>query len=200
MRGVMNAIMFRNETEEQRVARRKRREELGLAIESKRVEIAEASKRVKHERTETRGPDGSLISSGFHVVEDDAYKHRDKLYGEINELIGEHNSLLGNRETAHYASAKRLSNGKYYSEPTELFARAFESYVEDKLHEAGRASTYLVAGTRIDKNDDDVPVGVYAPVGSEERKAMNAAMDNLFRVLREHDQFSKSLSAIMGRR
>ena len=38
--------------------------------------------------------------------------------------------------------------GEYWARPHEMFARAFESWLEDKLHSQGRQSTYLVSGTK----------------------------------------------------
>lgn len=49
-----------------------------------------------------------------------------------------------------YESAKKLDRGRkaaYYSSICEMFARCFEAYIEDKLHEMGLKSEYLVHST-----------------------------------------------------
>jgi len=51
-------------------------------------------------------------------------------------------------ESDYFEEAKQL--GDYWKRPRELFARAFESYVEDELLARGEANEFLVAGTRTD--------------------------------------------------
>lgn len=79
------------------------------------------------------------------------------------------------------------SLGDYWARPQELFARAWEAWVEDTLEARGWKSTYLVSGTRPmyavvrDDTKPNVTVEVY-PQG-EERTAINAAMSKLVAVL-----------------
>lgn len=55
------------------------------------------------------------------------------------------------KPSAYHEHANALDGnrgGGYYSTPPEMFARAFESYVQDKLEDNGRRNSYLVDGTR----------------------------------------------------
>lgn len=73
--------------------------------------------------------------------------------------------------------------GNYYSLPHEMFARAFEAYVADKLHEKGIRSDYLVSRAKTDNRAYAVFNMKPFPEG-EERKAINAAFDNFFAALK----------------
>ena len=48
--------------------------------------------------------------------------------------------------TEYFTNAKKML--EYWHRPHELFARAFESFIEDSLSEKGWANEYLVSGTR----------------------------------------------------
>jgi hypothetical protein len=75
---------------------------------------------------------------------------------------------------AHYlAEAKKL--GPYWRRPHELFARAFESWMEDQMTARGWRNEYLVCGTT---RDYAKCRGLPYPTG-EERKRINAAMGRL---------------------
>lgn len=87
--------------------------------------------------------------------------------------------------TQYYVSAKALDNRtttkrQYYALPQELFARAFESYVEDKLGDI--VSQYLVYGTKDLTNHTNFGIDMY-PLG-EERTAINTAIDKLITYIR----------------
>lgn len=77
----------------------------------------------------------------------------------------------------YQASIKLDKNkvGKYWSADRELTARAFESFIQDKLKEAGRISDYLVAGTRD---------GAAFPMG-EEREAINQKFEEIFKTIKD---------------
>lgn len=89
--------------------------------------------------------------------------------------------------------------GPYWGSTVELFARAFESYVQDKLEDAGRSNSYLVAGTRAQymtaiphpNGGDAQPY----PQG-EERKRINAAMEKLVRTVHQGKHIEKALAAL----
>lgn len=79
----------------------------------------------------------------------------------------------------YYQASISLDKGKvdkYWSSNVELTARAFESYIQDKLVASGRRSDYLVAGTRTDS--------IAFPMG-EERTAINEKFDLIFKYLRD---------------
>lgn len=87
----------------------------------------------------------------------------------------------GSRISNFYASAKKLDAGRkesYYSETCEMFARCFESYVEDMLTEKGLKSQYLVHSTMSNELYGDLQP---YPEG-EERKRINEAIANLVAV------------------
>ncbi|MFC5447037.1 LPD1 domain-containing protein [Paenibacillus aestuarii] len=82
--------------------------------------------------------------------------------------------------SSFYLDAK--ARGAYWRRDYELFARAFEAWIEDELVNSGMTNTYLVCGTRLG--------GPY-PQG-EERQAINVAFRGWWRVLLEsgilHDE------------
>lgn len=73
--------------------------------------------------------------------------------------------------TAYYLDAK--SRGAYWRRDHELFARAFEAWIEDELAERGLTNSYLVCGTRF---GGPYPQGV-------ERETINDAFRSWWRVL-----------------
>jgi len=145
-----------------------------------------------------------LYSAGKRMEADPEYDEltarRQELSESYNKLVTEYNSKRrevralekGPAETAHYAAAQELAGGTYYAQDVELFARAFESWVEDKLTAQGRKSGYLVQGTR----GAEEAGGIYMPTGGAHRERTNAAIEALVGVLKKHDQFTKALTAL----
>lgn len=87
-------------------------------------------------------------------------------------------------------------SGKYWSQPKEMAARAFSSYIEDKLRDAGRVNTYLVA----DANNAAYAASPFRPFADrDERARMNAAFDKLFDIIRREDVLAKAASLFAGR-
>lgn len=93
--------------------------------------------------------------------------------------------------------------GAYWSRPHEMFARAFEAYVQDKLEDAGRMNTYLVDGTRQRyglvmqrKGKASDPLEPY-PQG-DERKSINAAFDALVQAMKANPPLRKAMMKAMG--
>lgn len=87
--------------------------------------------------------------------------------------------------TRFYSGAVILDNSTttkrhYYAKLCELFARAFEAYVEDKLGDM--ISQYLVYGTKSDAYCKNYGVDLY-PL-DEERAAINAVFDELLNLIR----------------
>lgn len=94
------------------------------------------------------------------------------------------------KTSAFLYHARRLDAGRspYYAVPTELFARSFEAYVEDRLAAAGQVNTYLVYGTQdggvlwyVDQYEPGDPL-LY-PVG-EERRRISEAIDRIITAVR----------------
>ncbi|HFT7412047.1 TPA: PLxRFG domain-containing protein [Stenotrophomonas maltophilia] len=85
--------------------------------------------------------------------------------------------------TSFMTEARKLDDGRvgnYWTTPHELLARAFSSYVEDRLQDAGRASVFMSFGS---DPRFAVPVGTEFArpfPGGAERQAMNAAFDRFF--------------------
>ncbi|WP_368502682.1 LPD1 domain-containing protein (plasmid) [Alkalihalophilus sp. As8PL] len=112
-------------------------------------------------------------------------KEKRELNKYVNAMCWYHEKQTGERvdrlaipsdNSNYYLNAltqDRGQEGKYWSSRVELYARAFETYIQDKLKEANRVSDYLVAGTN---HTQAYPQG-------EERKSINLAMDQLLKVL-----------------
>jgi hypothetical protein len=85
--------------------------------------------------------------------------------------------------SSYLRQAQKLSgpSGDYWRRPNEMFARAFEAYVFDKIAEEGFSSQYLVQGVEPDRygagfNGNPYPVG-------KERETINSDFDRLLRAL-----------------
>lgn len=92
-------------------------------------------------------------------------------------------------ESAFSKSAVELDRAtgrktKYYSRVDEMWARAFEAYVYDKLENKGIINTYLVHSV----NNSDYALFNPFPAG-EERKNINKAFDNLIQVMKDEKLF-----------
>ena len=76
-------------------------------------------------------------------------------------------------------------DGDYWSSKVEMFARAFDCYVEDKLKELGITDTYLTdsASGYAWVTEDKTVYRAY-PYG-EEREKLNSLFDQLFSMIRE---------------
>jgi hypothetical protein len=97
------------------------------------------------------------------------------------------------RTTSNYfEESKKLDNwpSSYWSKIIEMGARAFSSYLNDKMAEKGWQNNYLAHATE----NSDYIVGNPYPEG-EERKAINAAFDELFGVIRETGAIRKAIMA-----
>ncbi|WP_448510006.1 LPD1 domain-containing protein, partial [Immundisolibacter sp.] len=82
--------------------------------------------------------------------------------------------------TDYYLEAKEIDSyrtGDYWSMPEELGARAFESYIFDKLTDTGSRSDYLVYAV---ENRYYASLGMKPYPEGAERQAINAAFDKLF--------------------
>ena len=136
---------------------------------------------LQNKMTQLEGPD-VLFS------EDDA-----KRMGELSEKV-EDMRLLINRQERALANWQRVKwdssiyhvesneGGEYWSRPTEMFARAFESFVSDEMIKHQNHNSYLVSGAQ----------GVYYPRG-EERTKINTAMRKLVDTLKSGKYFEKAL-------
>ena len=98
----------------------------------------------------------------------------------------------------YFRGAQRMQDffGKkdYWTEPTEMFARAFESYIEDKLKSKDQKSQYLVHSTSnvLYKAMFTDPVTGEAPYPypeGKERESINNSFDDFFKVFKEGKKF-----------
>lgn len=91
--------------------------------------------------------------------------------------------------------------GDYYSQTPEMWARAWESFIEDKMGSNGRRNTYLVDGTDVDYetmyNFADGSQAQPYPRG-EERKRINAAFEHLLGTLHSSGALKKGLGILFG--
>jgi hypothetical protein len=89
-------------------------------------------------------------------------------------------------ETEYFKQAKKISGQSgqdgYWARPNELFARAFEAYVFDKLAAEGHHSQYLVQGVEPDRYAANTFRGNPYPTG-EERTRIDAAFDKFVSAL-----------------
>lgn len=88
-------------------------------------------------------------------------------------------------------------SGKYWSSPREMAARAFSSFMQDKLDTAQRKNTYLVS---MADNEAYKAMGEPHrpfPEGAE-RAQVNAAFEKLFTVLRDREVLAKALALFDG--
>lgn len=97
-----------------------------------------------------------------------------------------------------YLEAQKLDDGvtgKYWSEPFEMAARAFQSYLEDRLAEMGRKNDYL-SSLADNKHHYQPELGApFKPYPEgEERTRINAAFDQVFKALRDEKAFEKAMS------
>ena len=80
----------------------------------------------------------------------------------------------------------------YWSSDKEMFARAFDCYVEDKLKAAGLRSDYLTSHASAYSYPGKDGIMIYAiPVG-EERKALDAKFDELIQQAKERSIFHEA--------
>lgn len=105
---------------------------------------------------------------------------------EMKRDMGEIPRVSTGRKSSYYSQALKLSGKSgatgYWARPTEMFARAFESYVFDRIHADDRVSDYLVHGVEPGRYAGAAYKGNPYPEGVE-REAIGEAFDKLFKVI-----------------
>lgn len=93
-------------------------------------------------------------------------------------------------KSEYYTRMQEFDGGgkSYYAQGCEMFARVFESMIEDKLTAKKRKNNYLVWDTKTSKGNLDAPF----PVG-DERKHMHAAMDALLKHITKTKALKKAM-------
>ena len=110
--------------------------------------------------------------------------------------------IKANYETSmsvFYSNAIQLDSGKasgYWHRPLELFARAHEAYIQDKLKEKNMKNNYLVN----DNDNVNETTNLAYPQGNE-RKAFKQLFDNLYDNVREiYGQTNPMMKAFLFRK
>ena len=87
-------------------------------------------------------------------------------------------------QSSYYKEAVKLNgkSGDYWTRPTEMFARAFEAYIFDRIGDIGKRNDYLVHSVGGEQYAIGYKGNAY-PHGMERQK-INAAFDNLFRSIK----------------
>ena len=193
MRDVLSAIKYEPETPAEKDARREKAKKESGKIHAQmtfyRGELAPLSRKISQYVSTN---DERLVA---------ARKEYSETVDAFNELVKPYNAAMRRSrgmdlETDHFQAANAIG-GTYYNDNVELFARSFESFVEDKLHEKGRHNTYLVAATRdsgLAGKSRSPESGIYIPPDHPHRARVNAAIEKLLGVLRTNDQFRKALA------
>jgi hypothetical protein len=86
---------------------------------------------------------------------------------------------FGTDNSDYYNEAQKLcGSSDYYKRPNELFARAFECWIYDEIHDTGGSSDYLVHSVGDDPKAAEVFKGNPYPSG-DERKSIGAHMKEI---------------------
>jgi hypothetical protein len=157
--------------------------------------------RALHVPSPARAAELREAREAFLAAIDDKLREIRAEYGDkkvnYNDYVRRHNELASRRKnlapspnrTTFSADAEAL--GTYMWTPTEMFARAFESWAEDKLASLDRVNTYLVSGTNVyydmARKFRDLYVGGLEPYPhGTERRDITAAVERLVRALAKH--------------
>ena len=131
---------------------------------------------------EITGRTGYPTSEQTGRVLDDLAWHVKKMLEEEAKLKASTDNLIS-VDTEFYRKAKKLDatrTEQYWSAPTEMLARAFSSFIEDKLASQGRLSEYLSYGS----DNNLYPQLMVAFPQGEERTAINQAFQKFFDVMK----------------
>ena len=116
------------------------------------------------------------------MVQEMAFHHK-KLTGETLEKIPMPNGM-----SQFYTDSKNVGGDtEYWTSSRELFARAFETYVEGKMKTGKIKNDYLVHGAWYGKQEAPYPRG-------KERDAINGAFDELMKNVRNSGAIQKGLA------
>jgi hypothetical protein len=144
-----------------------------------------------------------LKDTGFRTEEDNAKLEELRVEADIARLdINRRKSEIAkyrkiDPEQSDFATGGQLM-GKYWGSDVELFARAFESWVQDELAAANRKSDYLTGGVKTTRPIDTghtLPNGKQAQVYPRgmERETIGVAMRGLIDTLNETGTLEKAL-------
>lgn len=107
-------------------------------------------------------------------------------YQKIGAVTNFNSDLYLDQQTSFYQQSYKIQKikgeRKYWTEPYEMFARAFEAFIQDALTDMGRSSPWLVHGTLEADYSDRLTGACPYPIG-DERKLLNSTFEDLFRIL-----------------
>jgi hypothetical protein len=99
------------------------------------------------------------IYSQYQKAENLTAKTRDILGAIVTMFdLESYDFKLKINSSSFYANSKAMKS-PYWTKEWELFARAFETYVFDKLVKSNRANNYLVSGGYFDREEGVYPMG-----------------------------------------
>lgn len=107
--------------------------------------------------------------------------------GKPTKQVTEVKSESGYSKSALELDRETGRSSAYFSRIDEMWARAFESYISDKLKAKGIKDTYLVHSV----NNNEYALFNPFPAG-EERKNINKAFDNLIQTMKDEGYFTES--------
>jgi hypothetical protein len=116
----------------------------------------------KLDRRVARDEAGTALRSGLAA--------RNLAARALRQALDEPGADLGKTTTDYRALSAAL--GPYWARPHELFARAFESFIHDKITGQGQRSDYLVHPAKRDRGKTEA---TYPYPGGSERVSMNEA-------------------------
>lgn len=140
---------------------------------------------------------GEGVRTEAETKEYEDLKGREELLRQdINRAAEKHDTLRRKTDPTRslYAQSASLM-GEYWHRPQEMFARAFESFVEDKLERMERKSTYLVDGTRNQYHVGKIGSASIEPYPQgEERERIFLAMAAFLKTLHSAGHLAKALT------
>jgi hypothetical protein len=186
---VMQAIHFKREPDEDQAERQKEQDERGTrGLKSWQEEAEKLRAQIK--MGGGRGLSARLRKAEQQIGVWTRHNERQKRIGADKKWV----------ETEYYKNARILSgSGDYWYRPTELFARAFESYIFDRIagEGDGHISQYLVQGVEPNRFGTEYKGNPY-PAG-DERAAINTAFDEFVKALQVTEGKHGDGSKIIGK-
>jgi hypothetical protein len=164
-----------------------RLEEIKGGIEQQKQRVAASRARLDAADSGTTDKSHGKFAKDSAAWISEQERRLDVAQRRLADLRGDGPVSLPQVDSSYYENARRLS-GKtgaqgYWARPTEMFARAFEAHVFDKMKETGTKSDYLVHGVEGDRYASDLYKGNPYPTAAE-RTAINAAFDELTKSIR----------------
>jgi hypothetical protein len=105
-------------------------------------------------------------------------QHRFEMQYNIKYINKKYQDAEGKYHGTKYHMNAEAMNSLYWSKNVELFARAFETYMFDKLLEKNKFNNYLVSGSYFDREEGIYPSGV-------ERQILFVLFDNLLNAFKK---------------